>query len=285
MEECDGMEQEPVGSRGILEPGAEDMVFRRTVVDPHPELSPFVERHWIVRWSVPDAFTQSILPHPCVNLTAEPGLIAVYGIPLERSEHRLADAGMVVGTKFLPGGFAGFSETAPSLLNDRIVPLAEPFGAAGAGLERELGAVAGDPEAHIAAVESHLLARLPDPDPRYDLVRVVVADMLAVPPATTVTQLSRRHAVTARTLQRAFNDFVGVSPKWVLKRYRMHTAAERIAAGDDDLAALAADLGYFDQAHFTRDFGEQVGTPPAEYAKACAAMAGRATAARLPQSH
>jgi AraC-like DNA-binding protein len=61
-----------------------------------------------------------------------------------------------------------------------------------------------------------------------------------------------------------------------MKRYRMHEAAQRIAAGESDGGArLALDLGYFDQAHFIRDFTEQVGRSPGVYARACAAGAGR----------
>ena len=84
--------------------------------------------------------------------------------------------------------------------------------------------------------------------------------MLVVEPATTVAELADRFAVSQRTLQRAFADCVGVGPKWVLQRYRMHEAAERIAAGEPpDAAALAFDLGYFDQSHFIRDFTTQIG--------------------------
>ena len=53
----------------------------------------------------------------------------------------------------------------------------------------------------------------------------------------------------------------------MLKRYRLHEAAERIAEGrDGDWAATALELGYFDQAHFVRDFTALIGTSPARYA-------------------
>jgi hypothetical protein len=72
-------------------------------------------------------------------------------------------------------------------------------------------------------------------------------------------------------MQRAFQRRVGVSPKWVLKRYRLHEAAERIATGEaDNLSALALDLGYFDVAHFTRQFTAAMGEPPGAYARRCA---------------
>ena len=79
--------------------------------------------------------------------------------------------------------------------------------------------------------------------------------------------------MSPRTMQRLFRRYVGVSPKWVLQRYRLHEAAERIAAGEQDLARLGLDLGYFDQAHFIKDFKSLVGRSPAEYAADCARAA------------
>jgi methylphosphotriester-DNA--protein-cysteine methyltransferase len=66
---------------------------------------------------------------------------------------------------------------------------------------------------------------------------------------------------------------VHVTPKWVLRRVRLHEAAERMADGGGDWAALALDLGYFDQAHFSNDFKAVVGRSPAEYAALCAGLA------------
>ncbi len=65
-----------------------------------------------------------------------------------------------------------------------------------------------------------------------------------------------------------FNRYVGVSPKWVIRRYRLHEAADRLANGEAvDWPNIALDLGYFDQAHFVKDFKAIVGTPPAKYVR------------------
>nr|WP_274622340.1 helix-turn-helix transcriptional regulator [Myxococcus fulvus] len=75
-----------------------------------------------------------------------------------------------------------------------------------------------------------------------------------------------------RNLQRRFSEAVGVSPKWVLKRYRLHEAAEQLARVQvPDMASLALQLGYFDQSHFIRDFKSLVGCSPGQYAERAAA--------------
>jgi transcriptional regulator GlxA family with amidase domain len=81
-----------------------------------------------------------------------------------------------------------------------------------------------------------------------------------------VDQVAALGPMSVRSLQRLFATYVGVSPKAVLARYRLQDAAAAIDAGDgDDLAGLAASLGWFDQAHFSRDFRSVVGVTPSAY--------------------
>jgi len=111
-------------------------------------------------------------------------------------------------------------------------------------------------------------------DPRLEEVAAVYALMLKDPSITRVDQLCRALGYSRRTLQRLFREYVGVTPKWVLQRVRLHEAAERIADEPSaDAAMLALDLGYFDQAHFIKDFKAVVGRSPAEYAAMCAGPA------------
>ena len=67
----------------------------------------------------------------------------------------------------------------------------------------------------------------------------------------------------------------------MIRRYRLHEALERLDAGTAvDLPKLAAELGYFDQAHFIRDFKHLVGRTPAAYAREAAKPRHGATRAR-----
>jgi transcriptional regulator GlxA family with amidase domain len=101
-------------------------------------------------------------------------------------------------------------------------------------------------------------------------VSALVEAIAARPQLLRVDELAEYAGMTVRQVQRLFAEYVGVPPKWVLRRARLHEAAALADAAQPgagvDWAALAADLGYSDQAHLTRDFTAAVGAPPARYA-------------------
>jgi AraC-like DNA-binding protein len=262
---------------GILNPDSGRAHFRLTRHEPADDLAPWVERHWVVRWDLRgrEPHLQETLPHPCVNMVVEDGHGRAFGVGTERAGRLLEGRGEAVGTKFRPGAFAPFSPLPVADLTDDSRPLEELFGPEGDRLGTDMLAAPDDRE-RIELVEAFLRRRLPAPDPKLHLVTEVVAAMLASPADTRVDDLTSRFALSSRTLQRLFRAYVGVSPKWVLKRYRLHEAAERIARGETDLPGLALDLGYFDQAHFSNDFKALVGRSPAGYAEECARRAALA---------
>jgi AraC-like DNA-binding protein len=66
-----------------------------------------------------------------------------------------------------------------------------------------------------------------------------------------------------------FHRYAGVSPTWVLRRYRLLDAAETVRDGQPvSWAEIAAGLGYADQAHLITDFRAATGQTPAAYAAA-----------------
>jgi AraC-like DNA-binding protein len=247
---------------GILRAAAAP--FSLTRLRPADDLAVFVERHWIVRWDLPAPYRQETLPHPCVNMVIEPHRARVYGIETTRSAQVLKGSGWAVGTKFRPGAFRPFIGFDVAELTDRSIDVAEAFGD---GSVADAVRATEDDTERIAAVEAFLRERLPEPDGNVIAIARMARAMLDDPTITRVEDLTERFGMSARTLQRLFRRYVGVGPKWVLQRYRLHEAVERIADGEGgDWAALALDLGFFDQAHFTNAFTALVGVSPAEYA-------------------
>ncbi|WP_213450576.1 helix-turn-helix domain-containing protein [Rhizomonospora bruguierae] len=243
---------------------------------PSAELAELVERYWLVRWSLPPgrAATSTHLPHPCVNLVFDRGRLAVAGVGRERFDYPLAGEGRVFGVKFRPGAFHPFLRAPLTTITGQTRPLTALWPAGDvAAFAADLSA-APDLPALVAAAERHLRAHRPPPDPEVERVGRIVRALLHDRTVTRVEEAAARFGTSPRTLQRLFQRYVGVSPKWVLSRYRLHEAAARLAEGvaaRGGWAAVAADLGYFDQPHFIRDFTRAVGLTPAAYAEACRA--------------
>jgi AraC-like DNA-binding protein len=255
-------------STPIITPRSVLQVAGIVCVAPQEDLADLVERHWIVRWdqSGRPALRHEVLPDPSINLVVEPLGRFLYGVGSGRSLHELTGRGMVVGTKFRPGGFSGFLPGSVSALTGRVVSLPEAFGAAGAQLDVELEHAV-DIEAIIVAVSGFLRRRRPAHDPQRTLVMEVLEAMRSAPPGTRVGDLAASVALTPRTLQRVFARHVGASPKQVLLRLRRQRAVDQLSEeSTPSLARLAADLGYFDQAHLAQDFRTTVRRSPSAVA-------------------
>ncbi|MBL0886923.1 AraC family transcriptional regulator [Myceligenerans indicum] len=251
-------------------------------VAPAPDLADLVDWHWVITWDLPDgvSFTQTVMPHPVGHVVAEDGGFLAYAMPAGLFERTLSGAGGVVGTKLRPGGYRTLLGRADAGRRGTVEPArflgpaADP--AAAESLDQ---ASAGRPEAAVATVTPLLRAaaeRVRTPRSAAALAALREAfDVIAdAAPGCTVTALAAELGTTPRTLQRLFADWVGVSPKWVLQRHRIHLAAELLGRDPGlDLAGLAAAVGYYDQAHFTGDFVRVIGLAPGEYARSCGAGA------------
>lgn len=234
---------------------------------PSPELAGFVEHFWTVAWDLAEPEVHEVLPHPSVQFAIEAGDSRIFGVWRGRFTTRLVGRGRVLGTKFLPGGFRPFLGRPLREITGRRLDPGALFGPAFAELERRALA---EPDAATALtlVDRFLAARRPAADPNVALVGRITNHVAATREITRVEQIAAGFSLGVRRLQRLFADYVGVSPKWVIQRYRLHEAADRIATGSvRDWSDLALALGYADQAHFIRDFRRLVGATPTEYAR------------------
>jgi AraC-like DNA-binding protein len=191
-----------------------------------------------------------------VHLSFLNGAALVRGVARGFVVRTLEGRGRVFGAAFRPGCFRPFLARPVSEIIDQTLPAREIFGP-------DLPA-----EATRQSVDALLLAHLPAPDPLTQTAAALVERIAAAPEITRVDAVAVDAGLTVRALQRLFAEYVGVAPKWVIRRYRLHEITERLATGGTvDWARLAADLGYADQAHLTRDFTKLVGEPPTRYAE------------------
>ena len=240
---------------------------RHRYLEPGPELAPFVARYWAVTWDLRDQppYRQLVVPDPIVHLSFLNGVGRVHGVARGHVFRELAGLGRVFGIAFRPGCFRPFLGSSVSDLTDRSVPAGEVFGQA---VPEAAMASAVDETDMRRIVERFLGANLPPREPVAEEVAGIVAHIAADPGITRVDDLARQLCTSVRRLQRLFADYVGVGPKWVIRRYRLHEITERMAAGGRiDWMRLALQLGYADQAHLSRDFTAIVGETPTRYAQ------------------
>jgi AraC-like DNA-binding protein len=198
--------------------------------------------------------------HSSVHQRAE-----VSGVTTGKFSRTMQGHGRVFGLKFKPGGLRPFLQTSVATLTNRVVPAAEVFGPSILTLATTLRQL-DTPEAMAEATSTHFASHLPAPDPNAVLATTLVDTIFTNPTILTVEALANRSGLGVRALQRLFKDYVGASPKWVIRRYRLHEVLERFHSGEQfNAVQLALDLGYADQAHFINDFRKLAGFTPTKY--------------------
>lgn len=255
--------------RGILNLKAGEQKFSLSRHLPSPDLAFFIERYWIVAWDLrgQEPYTQETLPFPCVNLVFEHGQTRVYGVETGKFARLLENQGRVFGIKFRPGAFYPFVKWPVSQITNGSIAFQDAFGIDGGALEEAILSQ-NDEREMVAIAEDFLREVLPEQDKNVSLINEVVDYIIAHQEITRVDDVLNRLNLNKRTIQRLFRQYVGVSPKWVIKRYRLHEVAERLAGGETvDWADMIVELGYTDQAHFIKDFKTIVGKTPAGYAR------------------
>jgi AraC-like DNA-binding protein len=238
------------------------------------DLRDVVEAFWMGSWDLRGQapHVTELLGDPCVHVVFEAGgahagsrLVGVWTHLWRRT---LEGKGRVRGVKVRAGAARAFLDAPARRFTNRITPLREVFGAEVAALERAVLDPRGDDEA-FGVFADWLRARRRRAVERDVQLAVAIVDRVAADPEiTTVARLAAVAGVHPRVLERLFHEHVGASPKAVIRRKRLQEVAVRIERGEAlSLAALAADLGYTDQAHLARDFKSVVGKTPRAFAR------------------
>ncbi|WEK62563.1 MAG: helix-turn-helix domain-containing protein [Candidatus Microbacterium colombiense] len=251
-----------ISSGGVLYP-ARLPQFHRLV--PTAAAVDLVAWFWIPEWDIePGASSrQEIVGYPALNLVVEHGAVTLSG-PTTRASHRdLSGRGWAVGALLRPAGVAALIDD-PAALVDSARVMDEPRLAADVSSAMTSGD--GHRERAVDAFSRWIGERAEPIDDAARQANALVDVLGGEGAALTSTEAATRLAMSVRTLQRMAHRYVGVSPAAMIRRRRLQEAAQQLR--DDpgtDLAALAAELGYADHAHLTRDFQAVLGVAPRSY--------------------
>jgi AraC-like DNA-binding protein len=256
---------------------------------PPAEIAPHVACLW-VRDPQSAARLHRIVPDACADIVWITGKrLHVAGPATGPVMSTVPAGGSAVGIRFRVGAAGSALGVSARDLLDGSFTLDEVWGRAGAELAERLDA-ARTPEAAAGVLTRALARRLPPPDAIDPIVRA--AALGAARPRAPVEALGASLGIGERQLRRRFHDAIGYGPKTlqrVLRFQRFLALAQPSAAGAGraggvapDLARLAFEAGYADQAHLTRECRRLAGLPPAALLATGAGPSGERSAALAP---
>jgi AraC-like DNA-binding protein len=249
---------------------------------PSPPLRRFIECFWTISSHDQPAPAEAgeVLPDGSIELVlnfgdavrrraadeTESGPLLCMVVGQLPSVYRLHYTGRadLLGTRFRPAGAYPFLGLSLHELSGCVVQLHDLLPGFQRRVARELDDSAGTRE-RIRAVEAALVTQLskaPPPDP---VAEEAVRRIQATAGEVSVSALMNELGVSGRHLERRFHRHVGLRPKLLCRILRFRQAFEAAADGRDvNWSALAAQCGYYDQAHLIRDFSEFAGAPPTQ---------------------
>jgi len=221
-----------------------------------------VEWFWVPEWDLPEGAVsrQPVLGYPASNLVVEEDGVALYGPTTRLTERVLSGRGWAVGALLRPAALLALSP-APAALIDTSVRVDAP------DLHAAISAVMpGGARVASARMGEWLDRRAGPRTTQARLANDAAALLMTDRGVLRVEDAAARLAISVRTLQRLAHRTVGLSPAAMIRRRRLQEAAQRVRERPgESLAAIAAELGYSDQAHLANDFRTVLGLTASEY--------------------
>lgn len=83
--------------------------------------------------------------------------------------------------------------------------------------------------------------------------------------AIEVADIAGQSSLSVSQLQREFSRLFGITPNQYIREVRVGVARHLLETSDESMASIAADCGFYDQSHLTRQFKAATGLTPKAY--------------------
>jgi AraC-like DNA-binding protein len=236
---------------------------------PPPHLAPYLRCFWTeTTGDRQQPGTLCVLPDGCIDIVWIAGRPPMVVGSATRAMFPLLPSGTtIVGARFEPGMTAGLLGAPADRVANLDVPVAELWGDDPRPARNRFEASGAAPDG-IEALGSLLVGRLCAIGDAGDPLVRMLASTLVAEPLTPLDNLIDRAGLGERQVRRRFEAAIGYGPKMFQRIMRFHRwldLAEASPPAERSLVDLAADAGYADQAHLTREVTRLAGRPPAAF--------------------
>ena len=200
----------------------------------------------------------------------------VSGATTERGTFDVPRRAETLDVMFNTGVAHNFFRVPADALTDQVVALDDLWGPAARTLTAQLAELPTFAD-RIRVLEKELLRRLRAMRWMDTSLQPVTRFVERERGAVSVEWLSRISGISRQHLARKFRQQVGVSPKQFCRYARFHALLNHAyVTPQADWAVLAAEFGYYDQAHLIAEFKEFTGLTPMEFFRPLAPAAALA---------
>jgi len=233
---------------------------------PDAEIADLVEQFWLVDWRLENGkeHIQQNLPDPNFHLVFENGRAKLIGPVSKVYSYKMTAEGQIFAVKFKAGALAELLTEPMTHFVDQEREAAEYFGAEVNELASVLQKPASDGEV-VDKIHAFLTPFVRKATTQRQAVEQQLSLIKQNAEITKVEQLAKHANTSVRTLQRNFIKYFGLTPKWLIRKYRLHQALTKLESEEVDIAEVVESLGYTDQPHLIRDFKEILGVTPNYY--------------------
>jgi AraC-like DNA-binding protein len=178
-----------------------------------------------------------------------------------------AQQSCMIGARFLPGGAYAVLGQPLCELNDGVVEMDLLWGCAIHELREQLfDAVSVDER--FALLDRALVTRTAGRNGHDPSLAAAVFRLASPSEPVSIRNLAADIGISQRRLVTLFDERVGLKPKMLARVFRFQRVLRRLQTEFPGWSTIAADAGYYDQAHFVKEFSELSGMRPTEYLRA-----------------
>jgi AraC-like DNA-binding protein len=252
------------------------------IFTPNPELSTFIKCFWSLDTDREEQpMKQRVLSDGCMEMLFHYGdqyrqyfedgtfiiqpKCFVFGQISKFIEIEPTGTTGILSARFHPDGLAPFLDIPVTQLDNRACSLDELFGEEGRTLS-EAVLQASDNAQRIAIIEKYFLDSMADREIIDSATKSCVDLILQSKGQVVVTELTDKLNITRRNMERKFNSLIGMSPKQLSRVTRLQATIKMLQENRfTSLTSVAYENGYFDQAHFIKDFKDFTGLSPKDF--------------------